>query len=993
MSCHYLVRIVLFCWAAFMAVPASAAESDLRQLQHKAWRAQDGAPSDINTVVQTRDGYLWVGTSGGLFRFDGVRFESVESVYQVELWSKTVGVLLASADGGLWIGYRFGGVSHLHEGKIVHYQHELKGDSHFPGAGVRALAQERDGTVWATSATVTVFKDKKWQRADPQLPRNGASGMVVDKLGGIWAALSDGIYWRPSGKTAFQKVSEHAALTFFAIAPDGKVWAVTDRAGLSRFDPATGQSLGVHKGIQRAVSSGRPMFDREGNLWCATNDFLLERVDKAALVDGAKIERSMVELFSEKDGLTGGIVTSLIQDRERNIWVSTSNGLDRFRESPIVPVPVPVEQGVLTLAMAPADDGKLWVAEWNGGLYLAGDVAEPVDPKLQHMTLMYRTRAGHLWMGNHEAFWLREGGKTRRIEWPVKSARPVPQSAAEDSQGGLWVSTAYDGIFRFYNGEWEDKTSSFKLGKPTAYAMASDAAGTVWVGYGKNTLVKTGGEVLAQYGAAQGLDIGAILVIVPAGGQVWLGGTDGMMHFDGTRFRHFLGHGKHAFKSVSGIVAAANGDLWINGDDGVTRVAAAELEKWRADPGYGVAYSKLDFLDGVVGKPKYSRPLPTALEGSDGRLWFTVGKKLMVVDPSKTVRNDVPPPVVISHVEIDDVKVPYGAPVALPPDARRIDIGFAGLSLTVPERNRYLYRLSGVDRDWRPASQRAVSYTNLAPGEYRFEVRATNNDGVWASSPGQLRFEVQPAFYQTWWFRCLAVLAFASVLWLLYRLRLKVVTDRISERLQSQQLERVRIARELHDTLLQGVSSLSLMVHSAIHKVDREHPVVPFLSDGLKHAESVIAEGRERVARLRVDVEAGDVLVDELGLLGIELTQHGKTRFILKIQGRARSLETQVAEECRAIAREAIWNAAQHANANSITLNVQFGRRMLVLSVCDDGCGLPPDVATAGCREGHWGLTGMRERALRIGGHLELRISKGTTVVLSVPASLAYRKT
>jgi signal transduction histidine kinase len=229
-------------------------------------------------------------------------------------------------------------------------------------------------------------------------------------------------------------------------------------------------------------------------------------------------------------------------------------------------------------------------------------------------------------------------------------------------------------------------------------------------------------------------------------------------------------------------------------------------------------------------------------------------------------------------------------------------------------------------------------------------------------------------------------------LWAAHRVRAKVLTRRVSERLQTQQLERLRIARELHDTLLQGVSSLTLMVHNAISKVDREHPVVPLLTDGLKQAEAVIAEGRARVARLRVNVEAGDVLIDELGILGIEMTAGSPTRFTLTVHGPARPLKTQVADECRGIAREAIWNAVQHANAARITLVIDFGRRHFTLQVGDDGCGVPQHVLAGGGIQGHWGLPGMGERAAAIGGRLEIQTRKGTQVALRVPARLAYTR-
>ncbi|KFI08095.1 hypothetical protein JN27_06575 [Massilia sp. BSC265] len=962
------------------------------QLHHKAWRAADGAPGDVSALAQTRDGFLWLGTKTGLYRFDGVRFEPVESAHRVELLSSGISALLASSDGGLWIGYRFGGASYLRSGKITHFPPNLKGEQRLYGGSLDFFAEEKDGTIWANSNYLNVFRNKKWQLADPALPPAGLSGVFADSRGGVWVGLSDGLYWRAKGSASFTRVSDQAGITFFTEAPDGIIWASTNRLGLSRFDPADGRQLDVAPHLKRARLAGVPIFDRDGNLWCATNDHLLMRVPKAALTQDIGTGDDAIAMFTEKNGLSGGLVTNVLQDREGNIWASTSGGIDRLRDSRVSPVSIPAPEGTVVLTMTAAEEGTVWVSDWGSGLYLAGRGTELVDKNLRHMTLMYRAPSGRVWMGGRRELWMREKAELKRISWPVDTTRTLPQAAFEDPDGGLWVSLVGHGLFRLFEGAWENKSSLFGKKSRAINVMAHDAAGAFWAGYGPNLARVSSGKI-QEFGAADGVNVGPILAITANQERVWAAGVNGVLGHDGRRFHQLRGRNAHAFKGVSGIVASRNGDLWMNGNDGFIHVPSGELAKWAADRSYGVTYEVLDYLDGVVGKPMQTRPLPTALEASDGRLWFTTGSHLTTVDPTRAIRNALPPPVVITRVDIDGIEVDRAVPIVVKPGALRIEIGFAALSLTIPERNRYRYRLVGVDREWLPASSsRSVSYTNLAPDSYRFEVSASNNDGVWATSPAQLRFDVMPMFYQTWWFRCTLGLLLGLALWLAYRMRMNVITRRISDRLESQQMERMRIARELHDTLLQGVGSLSLVIRRAINKVDHEHPVRPFLSDGLKQAESVIEEGRMRVARLRVNVAAGDVLVDELGSLGLELTAGSTTRFSLAVQGNIRALETAVADECCVIMREAIWNAVQHANAQTITLTVEFGRRTLLLRVRDDGDGLPPEVLEAGSRDGHWGLPGMRERACRIGGRLDIIATKGTTIELQVPARLAYKQ-
>jgi len=775
-----------------------------------------------------------MGTSAGLFRFNGVEFESLERAFNISLLSNDVCALLATRDGGLWVGYRFGGVSHIRAGEITHYHSKRTDGNLFPGNGsTRWIVEDDDGAIWATGTALSVFRNKRWQVADQALPRSNTSGMYVDHQGGIWAGLGDGLYWKKKGQASFKKVSNRAALTFFAQGSDGLVWALTYGAGFTRFDPSSGAQLDPPAALQRLLTNGRIIFDRNGNLWSASTDAPVYRIPQDVIRHRTTTSPKQIwlESMTQRSGLSGGVVGAVLEDREGNIWVGTSGGLDKFRQGRVQGVRLPGDLDAVSLALAPADDGKVWLADSVSGLFIASDKVQQVDASLKTVTMAYRAPSGRLWLGNEHALWLRENGKVQRIEWPIQSPRMTPQAAVEEDSGALWISFAFDGIYRRYKGVWEKKTPIFEGPNTTAFAMARDAYGAVWISYGTDTLYRVSGGVSQKISGEAGLRLGKVLAITPQKDQLWLGGTDAAMHYDGKAFRALNGAGGHGFKGVSGIVATANGDLWLNSDDGIVHITATALAKWRTSPSSGVAFELLNAFDGAVGKPAHARPLPTALQASDGRLWFTTGEHALVVDPAEEHANKLPPPVSVTQVAVDGVSVPYGAAITMPSQAQRIEIGFAGLSLSVPERNRYRYRLLGADRDWVEGGvRRSVAYTNLAPGDYAFEVMASNNNGVWSESAAQVHFNVQPAFHQTSWFRGAALLVVCLVLWLLHYLRLQVLTRRISDRLQSQQMERARIARELHDTLLQGVGSLSLMVHTAINKVDREHPVVPFLS-------------------------------------------------------------------------------------------------------------------------------------------------------------------
>jgi signal transduction histidine kinase/ligand-binding sensor domain-containing protein len=987
---------VLFVFLLVLSAPVKALAPGLAlaQLQHAVWRGRDGAPGEIYAVAQTRDGFLWLGTGTGLYRFDGVRFDKVEALFGFSMPSNDVSALMADADGGLWVGYRFGGASLIRNGRVRHFQRDLEGNDSFPGNGsTRAFAVGKDGLVWCTADQLDVYQDGKWRVFDPALPKGNTSGLAVDSTGGVWAGLRDGIYRRGAGEAGFRKISPLSGLSFFAEGRDGTMWVVSDGAGLARFATADGSRLALPPSVAMLVLNGNPGFDRDGNLWIAES-YTLARFTPAALraTDAAAAVAAGFERWGEKQGITGSVNT-VAEDREGNVWVPASTGLNRFRAAALTPVLLPPTQGIGT-AIAADPDGGVTVSHWSSGLYQVAATAGMTreDARFKAVSMMYRAPSGRLWAGNPSALWRRDGGAWSRIAWPVKSAQLVPQAAVEDGEGGLWVSLAFDGVHRYYQGHWQDQTSNFKLGNKTAYAMAADAAGTVWISYGRNNLFAVAGGRWRQFGAEQGLAAGTVLVITPSRDQLWLGGINAVVRYDGRRFRALNGRCGHPFRGVSGLVVTASGDIWMNGDDGVVHVAADEVRRWEADERYEVAFGVMDFADGLLGRAPHARPLPSAAQSTDGRLWFVTSAQVLVFDPARMLRNRAIPPVSITQVAVDGKPLPPRAPLVLPAGTQRVEIGFAGLSLAVPERNRYRYRLAGVDRDWVSGDgRRSVAYTNLSPGSYRFEVYAANNDDVWNPHPATLALEVLPAYYQSTWFRALLALLAATAIWLLYRWRMRQLTRLVSERLQSQHLERVRIARELHDTLLQGVGSLSMVVRGAIQRAGA-HPVAPLLSQGLRQAEAVIAEGRHRVTRLRVAAEHGDLLVEELGMLGAELAAGGATRFEIVLEGQPCLLASGLFEESRCIMREAVWNAFQHAQAGLIQLTLSFGRRALTMRVRDDGIGLPAGVTAQHGRAGHWGLPGMAERAARIGGSLQIQSEAGVTVILTIPASLAYQR-
>jgi signal transduction histidine kinase len=444
---------------------------------------------------------------------------------------------------------------------------------------------------------------------------------------------------------------------------------------------------------------------------------------------------------------------------------------------------------------------------------------------------------------------------------------------------------------------------------------------------------------------------------------------------------------------VSGIVETPSGQLWINAANGLTLVEAAEWQRSIKDPAHRVAHRRFDANDGLHGAPTMIRPLPTLLETEDGRLWATTSVGLFVIDPGQLRRNALAPPVILKGLFAGGRH--YG-----PEDGRLGEAGYADLrieytatSLTIPHRVRFRYKLEGYDKDWQDVgSRREALYTKVGPGDYVFRVVAANNDGVWNEAGAEMAIAVPPELWQTRWFGALLLACAGAVLWLLYRLRIRRVSAQLRERMAARLQERERIARELHDTLLQGITGLTLHVRAAANQAPTASAIRERLELALARANEVIVEGRDRVSELRVRQELRSSLAAVLANMSRELSDlYPGPRCEVRVIGEEREINALVAEQADRIAKEALTNALRHANSRVIELNLRFDLDALRLTVMDDGHGFETAVPAASKLSGHFGLAGMRERAKQVGGELGVKTGPhGTRVDFVVPAAAAY---
>lgn len=972
-------------FALSMCLPAQAraqAAPLLSEYNHTAWGPQHGAPNDVVQFAQTGDGWLWLASPNGLYRFDGVRFERMDSVHGQRLHSTNVVGLLATPDGGLWIGHRFGGVSHVDGRRLVLHK---AGDG-LPAGAVFSLARGPDGAIWASTTQglghlapgaarfVTVS-------IDPAATRLPVHKVLFTRDGRQWVATDRGMYFREPNGQRYQRAWPYLPLRAMDEAPDGTLWAAD---GLNRHyrvlaAPPPGNPA------PRAIPGGTGMhFDRAGDMW-VLKDHALER-RRAPYLD-LPATQAAADQLGQQNGLSGPLPQMWFQDREDNIWVGTSAGVDRLRRNRVkrlITASTLVRPGVV------ADSGgRILVGDSAGPLRSAdASGARPVAGPMMFKS-GYRAPDGTVWIGDKDARWRREpDGRWTRFPHPPALANHSTHAMLAGRDGRMWVAMQTVGLFRVEGGDsgdsknWRPRGDLAALPRDLAMALAGDANGRVWIGYVGSRIACIEGEGKAErvrvYGEADGLKLGNLQSILVDGPRIWAGGEQGVARFEHGRWTALA----TPLRGVSGMARTPEGELWLHGSEGITRIGAAEIERALREPGYAPAFERFDALDGLRGSAEQLRPIPSLTQGSDGRLWFATASNVASIDPRSIARNRRAPPVQIVALHAGGRRY-EGTGIELPIGSSELHIAYTALSLSMPERVRFRYRLHGADDRWHDAgTRREAFYTNLAPGAYRFQVIAANEDGVWNDTGAHVSVTIPPRFVQTRTFAALLAVLAALALYSLYRWRVNYLTRRMNDLLHARLAERARIARGLHDTLLQSVQGLIMFFDQQARRLPHGAEERGKIEQTLELADQLMSEGRDYILDLRAAAEPRE-LGEALRDYGSVLLQE---RLAVSISGRPRALAPPVRDELYAIAREALFNCARHAGAGKVDVVLDYDPDALRMLVRDDGCG------TATERPGHYGLCGMRERAEGIGAAFSLVSTpgSGTAVTVVIPARQAY---
>jgi ligand-binding sensor domain-containing protein len=939
---------------------------------------EDGLPdSVVNAIVQTANGLLWVGTQSGLASFDGRDFTAIDLRTAGSSSQGAVHALVESAAGDLWVGTDAGLIV-LPRSALDRFNPELV-TFYRLGAGqsgeVDALLQARDGV--------------------------------------IWAGTSQGLYRQQAGQ--FVEVIPGLSINRIAQALDGHLLLVTGQ-GFLEWDgkeiirhPGLAASLGVHDDQIFQVFQ-----DHSGTMWYGTNEGIVRRggLRSAPLQPVQEAKTAAFRVY---------------EDEDHTVWIANGIGLYRV-DGDQLKTPAPNLRPRFFYA---ARDGDLWIGTNGYGLVhlrrrvvrmFTGADGLPNDVAMAVLS----AHDGRLWVGNNCGLAVFDGKHFRNYNEKDGLANSCVWALAEYAKNNLWIGTYGGGLFRFRDDHFVQYSTGQGLVSTIVLQIVVAHDGSLWIATPDGVSHLESGHI-RNYTVAEGLSSSRVLsVYQDRDGNLWAATQGGLDRLVGERFVPFpanqpkdspfsvkfaqdsLGN-LYATASPKGISLIANNrliianeelklrdmvespqhDLWFSGNNGIIRTRRDDLIGAVWNQNAPLDYRVFDRSDGM-NSIQCSVGAPNLALSPDGKLWVATVKGLAMIDLALVPQVTRKPGVFVGAITVGNHHEFPGQELNLPPGTHHVEIPLKAIDLAAPEKVRLQYRLEGVDPAWVDAdASRTAVYTNIPPGTHLLHVRASGSDGVWDRRGIVYNITQRPYFYQTIWFQFILITTILLLLSAAYYLRVQQIVRQTRIRLA----ERERIARELHDTLLQGVLSASMQLDLAEDQLPDDSPTKPLLKRILQMMRQVTDEGRDALRGLRTqDSESGDLAIS-FSRIGREYAIDEKIQYRVVAQTATRPLRPKIRDEVYRVGREAIVNAFVHANANSVEVAIEYASSYFRLLVRDDGCGIDAHVLEAG-REGHWGLPGMRERSEALGAQFTVRsrVGAGTEVELKIPGAIAFEE-
>ena len=975
MKTRSCIRAILL--AAFaLALPQLIAS----EYSYRIWRAEDGLPRNrIQAIEQTPDGYLWIATSGGLARFDGVRFVVFDSSNTPALHDESILSLLPARDGSLWAGTEGGGLVHYRNGAFTSFGAAEGLTNGF----VRALAEDDAGNLWVgTDRGFFRMVNRRFVRLDhgtPQSPFASAVQIVTDKQQRVWVGTQAGLL-TVSGDMIVPATCHGermtAAVKGLYRSSDGTAFTI-DAEGISEIR----NGCRLRNPLARDVSITAMRETRDRSVWVGT---LGEGIIR--YVDGKP------QKFTAPSVLPDNAVTAVFEDRGEDIWIGTQDGLALLSRTPLntIDTAAGLADNHVTAVSADfrgaAGKDEVWIATWSGQMYrIAGGAPVPfplpgVDLREFKPHTMLEDSKGVLWLGSYNAGVMRlDRGRVTHLSMTEGLRTNDIRQFYEDEHGHIWFATG-SGMTLWDGKSIRNYYLNDGLSYPSVHCVARNPGGGFLIGTdGGLNLVQN--DRFVSVPAFARLRQEKIWSILPdPDGTLWLGTRGGgLIRLRNGRITHYTSREGLISNAIFQILDDGKGKLWLSSPAGVSSVLREELDTADGSPGtlHAVPYGT---ADGMLTSEMSGSIQPAGARSGSGALWLPSLKGVVRIDPSALPQRAVMP-VLIEQVVADGRVMPLSGNIDIPPGPGKLEIDYTACFLAAPGRLSFQYKLEGFDDRWISALRtRSVTYTNLSPGTYRFVVRATDATSPLRFTEAAMSLNLLPSFYRTTWFFGLCGLALVLSVLAGSRIYARHTKSRYALLLA----ERTRLAREMHDTVIQGCVGVSTLLEAA-GRMQRSDPsgASVLVDNARHHIRATLEEARQAVWDLRSPV-AGDTgvrsLVDLARRLGAEKSIHVDT----EVLGGDTVHDLELDRTLLLVGREALRNAVTHGHPSRILVRVEFRALDVELVVKDNGVGFDPEHVPSD-NEGHFGILGMRERVEQLGGSLTLTRNEGMTVIARIP--------
>lgn len=939
---------------------------------------KDGLTGPVWSIAQDGDGFLWLGTDEGLMRFDGARFTNWDALGGDPLPRSSVRAVKLARDGSLWIGFAGNtGVARIRGKRVETFPAISAADS----GTVVSIVEDNTRAIWvAAAAGLFKFDGSSWQQlgAAQGLPDNGFTNAYVDTIGTVWVGTGNGWYWRPGAtQDRFQQIeASNDAVRALSVSedPSGRIWAN---------DPVAGyRTLGDRVAPPRGVQAGRGfrlLHDHDGNLWVGTIGQGLWRVRNAADPASVVIEKATV-----LSGLSSDAVRCIFEDRDGNIWAGTTEGVDRLLPHRITPW---TSLGLVSTIDA-NDTGYVWVGNEDELIRFSRGSSgewEPAEPRvpIRGVRLVRVGGRGRAWVLSTDGIFRVDNFTATAVPLPAGVTPSSIEAIAGDRRGGVWAVATGGMILHDDNGRLRIVDRLADLKATRVQAAAADANGRLWLAYGSRIAAFEEQAPLKTYENAPGLVPGVYLALnIDRGGALWISSTSGLSRFADGHFTAVTAANGLPPSGIYSFTEDDDGKLWLATAGGIIRLARSEFDA-AAGSDRRMHFRIFDTSEGLAGNPTQLND-HNAVRASDGSLWFITSRGVSSLDPAAVAKPRPAPRITIDDVQANDVATPSGN---LPAGTTKLQFDYTAPELTYPLRTRFRYRLDGFDTSWVDAgTRRQVLYTNLPPRRYTFRVAASDDEGRWSDAEVAHAFAIAPRFYQTWWFYALAAVSIAGGLGGAYQLRLRQLRKQFSLVLG----ERVRLSRELHDTLLQSLVGLALEFDTVSRTIETSPAAARQRVVKIRErVEEYIREARRSIWSLRSPALETADLLDALRASGEKATSGHPVDFLFSSTGSPRRQPANVEHQLLRIGQEAVLNAVRHAGASHIRMELRYDDHALTLRISDDGRGFELRHAGEGTTTDHYGITTMHERAQQVGGRVSISSTpgKGTVIEAVVPTS------